>query len=147
MQLAFASDHAGVQLKKELVDAAKALGHDVTDFGPASTDSVDYPDFATKVTDAVTAKTAQLGVLICGTGIGMSISANKINGIRAALCHTEFEARATRSHNDANILCLGQRVTGAGVAIDILKVFIGTSFEGGRHQKRVEKIAALESRK
>ncbi len=144
MRLAIASDHAGVQLKKELVEAARTQGHEVTDFGPQTTDSVDYPDFAVKVTDALQAGTAALGVLICGTGIGMSISANKVKGIRAALCHTEFEARATRAHNDANVLCLGQRVTGAGVAIEILKVFLATSFEGGRHQNRVAKITALE---
>ncbi|MDX2013511.1 MAG: ribose 5-phosphate isomerase B [Myxococcaceae bacterium] len=142
--LAIAADHAGVALKAELVTELKKLGHEVIDLGPASTDSVDYPDFATKLTALVTAGTPALGILVCGTGIGMSIAANKVKGIRAAVCRTEFEARATRQHNDANVLCLGQRVTGAGVALEIAKVFLSTGFEGGRHQARVDKVKALE---
>lgn len=145
--IAIASDHAGFALKSELVAELGRLGHTALDFGPADTGSVDYPDFAAKVTSAVTEGKAPLGVLICGTGIGMSISANKVHGIRAALCHTEFEARATRQHNDANVLCLGQRVTGVGVALEILKVFLAGSFEGGRHAGRVEKIRALEAKR
>jgi ribose 5-phosphate isomerase B len=138
--LVIAADHAGVTLKAELVTELKKLGHEVTDLGPSSTESVDYPDYASKLT----AGTPTRGILICGTGIGMSIAANKVKGIRAAVCRTEFEARATRQHNDANVLCLGQRVTGGGVALEIAKVFLTTDFDGGRHQARIEKVKALE---
>lgn len=143
--LAIAADHAGVALKAELVTELKKLGHEVIDLGPESTTSVDYPDFATKLTELVTKGTPALGILVCGTGIGMSIAANKVKGIRAAVCRTEFEARATRQHNDANVLCLGQRVTGGGVALEIAKAFLAASFEGGRHQTRVDKVKALEA--
>ncbi len=142
--LVIAADHAGVVLKAELVAELRKLGHEVTDLGPDSTVSVDYPDFATKVTELVSKGAPTLGILVCGTGIGMSIAANKVKGIRAAVCRTEFEARATRQHNDANVLCLGQRVTGGGVALEIAKVFLTTSFEGGRHQARVDKVKVLE---
>lgn len=147
LTVAFASDHAGVPLKAELVAELKKLGHAALDLGPADTTSVDYPDFALKVTAAVTAGDAGLGVLICGTGIGMSITANKVPGVRAALCRTEFEARMARAHNDANVLCLGQRVTGAGLAVEIVKAFLATSFEGGRHAARVEKIRQVEAKR
>jgi ribose 5-phosphate isomerase B len=143
--LAIAADHAGVALKAELVTELRKLGHEVLDLGPESTASVDYPDFATKLTDLVTKGAPPLGILVCGTGIGMSIAANKVKGIRAAVCRTEFEARATRQHNDANVLCLGQRVTGGGVALEIAKAFLAASFEGGRHQTRVDKVKALEA--
>ncbi|MBL8921681.1 MAG: ribose 5-phosphate isomerase B [Myxococcaceae bacterium] len=142
--LAIAADHAGVALKAELVTELRKLGHEVNDLGPDSTASVDYPDFATKLTALVTRGAPPLGILVCGTGIGMSIAANKVKGIRAAVCRTEFEARATRQHNDANVLCLGQRVTGGGVALEIAKAFLAASFEGGRHQTRVDKVKALE---
>jgi ribose 5-phosphate isomerase B len=145
--IAIASDHAGFQLKTELVAELKKLGREVQDLGPTDASSVDYPDYATKVTDAVVGKQASLGVLICGTGMGMSITANKVHGIRAALCHTEFEARMSRMHNDANVLCLGQRVTGGGLAIEILKVFLAASFEGGRHAARVAKINQVEAKR
>lgn len=143
--VAIAADHAGVQLKAELVTELGKLGHQVTDLGPADTTSVDYPDYATRVTDAVTRGSATLGVLICGTGMGMAITANKVKGIRAALCRTEFEARMSRQHNDANVLCLGQRVTGGGLAIEILKAFLTANFEGGRHAARVDKIRQVEA--
>jgi ribose 5-phosphate isomerase B len=143
--IAIAADHAGVALKAELVAELKKAGHEVLDLGPSSTESVDYPDFAARLTALVTAGAPPLGILVCGTGIGMSIAANKVKGIRAAVCRTEFEARATRQHNDANVLCLGQRVTGAGVAIEIARVFLATGFEGGRHQARVDKVKALEA--
>ena len=145
--VALASDHAGVDLKGELGEELKKQGHEVLDFGPATTASVDYPDFAVKVGQAVTERRASLGVLVCGTGIGMSITANKVHGIRAALCHTEFEARMARMHNDANVLCLGQRVTGVGLAIEILKAFLTAGFEGGRHAGRVEKIRQVEAKR
>jgi ribose 5-phosphate isomerase B len=145
--IAFASDHAGVALKAELVAELGKLGHVALDLGPADTTSVDYPDYATKVTDAVIGKRAELGVLICGTGMGMAITANKVRGVRAALCRTEFEARMSRQHNDANVLCLGQRVTGGGLAIEILKAFLAASFEGGRHAARVAKITQVEDKR
>lgn len=145
--VALASDHAGVDLKGDLSEEIKKQGHEVLDFGPATTTSVDYPDFAVKVAQAIAERRATLGVLICGTGIGMSITANKVDGVRAALCHTELEARMSRMHNDANVLCLGQRVIGVGLAIEILKAFLGASFEGGRHAGRVEKIRQLEAKR
>ena len=144
MRLAFASDHAGLALKSELALVAAKLGHAVDDLGPQDGASVDYPDFAEKVARAVASGAVQAGVLVCGTGIGMSMAANKVAGIRAAVCRTEFEARATRGHNDANVLCLGQRVTGAGLAAAILEAFLATPFEGGRHGARVDKVRALE---
>lgn len=147
LTVALAADHAGVSLKAELVAELKKLGHTALDLGPATTESVDYPDYAVKATKAVTSGEASLGVLVCGTGIGMSITANKVHGIRAALCHTEFEARMSRMHNDANVLCLGQRVTGVGVALEILKAFLSASFEGGRHAGRVEKIRQVEAQR
>ncbi len=142
---AIAADHAGVALKAELVAELRKLGHEVNDLGPDSTASVDYPDFASKLTSLVTRGAPALGILVCGTGIGMSIAANKVPGIRAAVCRTEYEARLTRMHNDANVLCLGSRVTGNGVALEIAKVFLGTAFEGGRHQTRLDKVKALEA--
>lgn len=144
MRIAAASDHAGLTLKRELVEALRVKGHEVEDLGPQAEASVDYPDFAAKVAKQVAGGQAELGLLVCGTGIGMSISANKVRGVRAALCRTEYEARMARAHNDANVLCLGQRVTGAGVAGGILDAFVGTPFEGGRHQGRVDKICGLE---
>jgi len=114
------------------------------DFGCYSLDSVDYPDFAVPVANAVLGDEFDLGILICGTGIGISISANKIKGIRCALCSDTFSAHATREHNDANILALGGRVVGVGVALDIVDAFLGAAFEGGRHQRRIDKMMALE---
>ena len=130
-----------------MVAELKKLGYAALDLGPADSTSVDYPDYAVKVTAAVANGTAGLGVLICGTGIGMSITANKVPGIRAALCRTEFEARMARAHNDANVLCLGQRVTGSGLALEIVKAFLATPFEGGRHAGRVEKIRQVEAKR
>ena len=144
MRVAIASDHAGFALKSELVSVLGELKVSFVDLGTTGPASVDYPDYAQKVAAQLTAGTAQLGVLVCGTGIGMSISANKVKGVRAAVCHTEFEARAARAHNDANVVCLGQRVTGGGVARGILEEFLKTPFEGGRHGQRLEKIAAQE---
>ena len=139
-RLVAASDHAGLALRAEAVKAARARGLEVEDLGPFSADSVDYPDFAVRVGEAVAAGRARFGVLVCGTGIGMSMAANKVPGVRAALCHTEFEARMARAHNDANVLCLGERVTGPGLAAAIVEVFLTTPFEGGRHARRVGKI-------
>ena len=135
--IVIASDHAGVDLKARLVDQARSAGHEVRDLGPADAASVDYPDFAHRVSAAVTSGEAEPGILISGTGIGMSMAANRHRGVRAALCHDAFTAEMARRHNDANVLCLGARVTGAGVAEQIVRIFLDTPFEGGRHQRRV----------
>jgi ribose 5-phosphate isomerase B len=144
LKIAIASDHAGLELKREMMQVLQARGLEVEDFGTHSGDSVDYPDFATLVARAVGGGQCPLGVLICGTGIGMSIVANKYPGVRAALCHTELEARMARAHNDANVLCLGQRVMGPGLARSVLEAFLEARFEGGRHQRRVQKIKDAE---
>jgi ribose 5-phosphate isomerase B len=138
--IAIASDHAGVELKAVLSNVIRACGRDVLDLGPADATSVDYPDFAHRVAKVVASGQADMGVLICGTGIGMSLSANRHPGVRAALCHDAFTAEMARRHNDANVVCLGARVTGPGVAEQILRIFLDTPFEGGRHRRRVEKI-------
>lgn len=136
------SDHAGLELKAALVKRLSEKGHDVHDLGPATTESCDYPVYAKGVCGKVLAdagnatpgdEPASFGILVCGTGIGMSMTANHIPGIRAALCGCEFQARATRQHNNANVLCLGERVIGQGVALDIAELFLNTAFEGGRH--------------
>ncbi len=134
------SDHAGLNLKSALVDHLTAAGHEVVDLGPNEPASVDYPDFAKRVCQKVLGAPGAAGILICGTGIGMSMAANRIPGIRAALCVNEYLARMTRLHNDANVLCLGERVLGVGLAASIADVFLETGFEGGRHQRRVELI-------
>jgi ribose 5-phosphate isomerase B len=143
MKLAIGCDHAGLALKTELLDALKGRA-EVQDLGTRSAESVDYPDFAAKVARAVGEGEVERGVLVCGTGIGMSIVANKFRGVRAALCTSELEARMARAHNDANVLCLGQRVIGPGQARAILDVFLATPFEGGRHAQRVKKIQDAE---
>ena len=145
MKVVIASDHAGLELKAQLLEAMRERKVEVEDLGPHGADSVDYPDFAAKVAQAVGGAAAVQGVLVCGTGIGMSIAANKQRGVRAALCTTEFEARMSRAHNDANVLCLGQRVVGPGLAREILGAFLDTRFEGGRHQRRLDKIRDAES--
>ncbi len=145
MKVIIASDHAGLELRQELVALLKERGVACDDVGPTSRESVDYPDFAKQVSRAVGAGQYTFGVLVCGTGIGMSIVANKYRGIRAALCTTEFEARMAREHNDANVLCVGQRVVGLGVARAILEAFLSTPFAGGRHAQRVQKIREAES--
>jgi ribose 5-phosphate isomerase B len=138
------SDHAGLALRAEAVKVARAAGFEVEDLGPFSGESVDYPDYAKAVAEAVASGRARLGLLVCGTGIGMSIAANKVKGIRAALCTTEFEARMARAHNDANVLCIGERVVGLGLGGAIAKAFLEATFEGGRHERRVQKMRDLE---
>jgi ribose 5-phosphate isomerase B len=140
VRILIASDHAGFDLKQLLAAHARAGGHEVADLGPAGTDSVDYPDYAHRLADRLLAGEGEFGVLVCGTGIGMSITANRHKGVRAALCHDAFTAELARRHNDANVLCMGGRTTGPGVAIQMLDIFLATPFEGGRHQRRVEKI-------
>lgn len=146
-KIVVASDHAGLILRAEAAKAAREAGHEVVDLGPADGQSVDYPNYAEKLTTELTAGRAALGILVCGTGIGMSIAANKVKGIRAAVCRTEYEARMTRAHNDANVLCLGERVTGLGVGAAIVKAFLESPFEGGRHQRRVDLIGALDQKR
>ncbi|MFV0420758.1 ribose 5-phosphate isomerase B [Oleidesulfovibrio sp.] len=136
-QVIIGSDHAGFSLKELIVAELIKGGYDVHDMGPATAESCDYPLFAQKVCEKVLQDDVQ-GILICGTGIGMSMAANRISGIRAALCTNEFHAKATRQHNNANVLCLGERVTGPGVAIELAKLFLETKFEGGRHQRRID---------
>ncbi|CAK7010075.1 MAG: Putative sugar phosphate isomerase YwlF [Desulfovibrio sp.] len=133
------SDHAGLALKETLCSALRDMGWTVEDVGAYTGESCDYPDFAHTVCTRVL-ETGSFGILICGTGIGMSMTANRHKGIRAALCTHEFHARATREHNDANILCLGERVTAPGLAVELAKIFLTTEFAGGRHQRRIEKI-------
>ncbi|MEG2173049.1 MAG: ribose 5-phosphate isomerase B [Desulfovibrionaceae bacterium] len=135
-----ASDHAGFTLKSSLILHLSSLGHTIIDEGTHSTASCDYPLYARKVCAAVLEDADCQGILICGTGVGMSITANRMPGIRAALCTSEFQARATRQHNNANVLCLGERVTGAGLAYAIVHAFLDTPFEGGRHQRRIDLI-------
>jgi ribose 5-phosphate isomerase B len=139
--VAVAADHAGYEMKAILVPVLEGLGRRVLDLGTSGPESVDYPDFADALADALQAGRATRGVLICGTGIGMSIAANRHRFIRAALCHDGLTARLARQHNDANVLVLGGRFIGAETARDCLTSFIGTSFEGGRHVRRVAKLA------
>ena len=133
------SDHAGLELKRELSGVAAELDYEVVDIGTHNSDSTDYPDYAHQVASAV-GRGEGLGLLVCGTGIGMSMAANRHPGVRAAVCSDVFSASMTRQHNDANVLCIGARVVGGGLAAEILKAFLGASFEGGRHERRVKKI-------
>jgi ribose 5-phosphate isomerase B len=146
MKIALGSDHAGYRLKKEVAELLREMGHEPLNLGTDSEESVDYPDFAVKVAEAVLAREAHIGILVCGTGLGMAMSANKVPGIRAAVASDTFSAHAAREHNDANILCIGARVVGIGLARDIVSAFVNASFEGGRHQRRVGKIAEIEKR-
>jgi ribose 5-phosphate isomerase B len=138
--VAIASDHAGFKLKEQLKSALEELGFDFEDLGPMDETSCDYPDLAHELAAGIAAGRYGFGVLVCGTGIGMSCAANRHRGVRAALCTESYAARMARAHNDANVLCLGARIVGPGVAGDILKTFLETRFEGGRHARRVEKI-------
>ena len=140
MKYYIATDHAGVVIKDSVKKMVEDLGHEIIDLGPYSTDRVDYPDYAHKLATAVLEDAGSFGILICGTGIGMSLAANKHHGIRAALCHDAYTAEMARAHNDANVLCFGERVVGIGVIESILKAWDSTDFEGGRHANRVAKI-------
>ena len=140
LPIALASDHAGVALRRDLREHLEACGHPVLDLGTEGPESVDYPDFAERMAAAILDGRAARGVLICGTGIGISIAANRHRGIRAALCHDATTSRLARRHNDANVLALGARVIGAEVARDCVDAFVGTAFDGGRHAARVAKL-------
>ncbi len=145
MKIAIGADHAGVELKDHLADMLRRQGHEIADQGTHGTDSVDYPDFAAKVARSVASGEVERGVLVCGTGLGVAIAANKVDGVRAATCNDLFTAEMCRAHNDANVLTLGARVVGIGVAEEIVRIFVATDFEGGRHERRRDKIHALES--
>ena len=142
--IAIGADHGGFALKKELMAHLDKIGVPYKDFGCYDENSVDYPDVARAVGKAVAGGAYEKGVLICGTGIGISMAANKIKGVRAALCGDYFSAKYTRLHNDANVLCMGGRVIGSGLAAEIVDIFLTTEFEGGRHQRRVDQITDLE---
>ncbi|MEA2111423.1 MAG: ribose 5-phosphate isomerase B [Campylobacterota bacterium] len=144
MKFYVATDHAGIDLKDFTVELLKSKGHEVVDLGPFSKDRVDYPDYAVKVATSVLENEGSQGILICGSGIGMSMAANRHKGIRAALCHDAYTAQVARGHNDANILCFGERIVGQGVAESIIDGWLSWSFEGGRHCGRVGKIEAIE---
>ncbi len=143
MRIAIGCDHRGLNLKQSVIKLITDAGHSYQDFGCHTTDSVDYPDIAKKVAETVAKGEFEGGILICATGIGMSIAANKVKGIRAALCHDVFSAHRARQHNDANILCLGAQ-EGQGLISEIVEAFLTYEFEGGRHQRRVDKIADME---
>ncbi|WNQ11541.1 ribose 5-phosphate isomerase B [Paenibacillus aurantius] len=147
MKIVIGADHAGYRLKEEIKTFVAGLGHEVTDMGTQNEESVDYPDFASAVCEKVASGEADKGILLCGTGIGMSIAANKIPGIRCALVHDLFSAKATREHNDTNVLAMGERVVGPGIAQEITRLWLETEFsEGPRHQNRVGKVRSLEEK-
>ena len=144
MRIAIGADHAGYDLKCHLVETLGRLGHDVIDLGTDSTDSVDYPPICADVARAVVAGDADRGIVLGGSGQGEQIAANKVNGARAALCNDLYTARMSREHNDANVLSMGGRIVGIGLADEIVELWLTTDFEGGRHQRRVELISAIE---
>lgn len=144
--IAVACDHGGIILKDAIIKRIREKGYEVHDFGTYSTESCNYPDYAEPACRSVIAGETVAAVLICGTGIGMSLVANKIHGIRAACCSEPYSAQMTRRHNDANVLCMGARVVGEGLAIEILDAFLDNHFEGGRHAERVAKITEIEAR-
>lgn len=139
-------DHGGLELKNEIITHLKKRGIEVSDVGTYTSDSCNYPDYAKLLCAKIQSGEYERGILVCGTGIGMSIAANKHNGIRAACCSDTFSARMTRMHNDANVLCLGGRVVGAGLACDMVDLFVDTEFEGGRHSIRVEMLSDIENK-
>ncbi len=143
-KLAIGSDHAGYNMKEDLKKMLIELGYEVEDMGTHDTASCDYPDFAAAVARAVAKNQAVAGVIVCSTGIGVSMTANKVHGVRAALVHHAYEAEMTRRHNDANVICLGANITGPAIAREAVKTFLNTDFEGGRHQRRVDKMMAVE---
>jgi len=144
LAVAIGSDHGGFLLKENLKEFLEEQNIDFTDFGSFSTEATDYPDIALKIAKSVASGDCEKGIIICGTGIGVCIAANKVRGIRAALCHDVFSAQMTRKHNNSNILTMGERVIGAGLAIEIVKTWLETEFEGGRHDRRIEKIGNIE---
>ena len=146
MKIAVGCDHGGFEHKNAIAEHLKERGFEVTDYGILELKSVDYPEIAEKLCKSIVDGENELGILVCGTGIGMSIAANKVKGIRAAACSEHFSAKYTRLHNNSNVLCLGGRVIGVGTAIELADLFVDTEFEGGRHQKRVDMITAIENK-
>ncbi len=145
MKIAIGCDHGGFTHKKIISEHLKSLGYEICDFGIHEEKSVDYPDIAVKVCRSIVSGECERGILVCGTGIGMSIAANKFKGIRAAACSEHFSAKYTRLHNNSNVLCLGGRVIGIGTALELAEIFVKTDFEGGRHQNRINKISEIEN--
>lgn len=146
MKIAVGCDHGGFEHKNAIAEHLKERGFEVTDYGILEIKSVDYPEIAEVLCESIVKGENELGILVCGTGIGMSIAANKVKGIRAAACSEHFSAKYTRLHNNSNVLCLGGRVIGVGTAIELADLFVDTQFEGGRHQKRVDMITAIENK-
>ena len=146
MTIAIGADHGGFALKEKLIKSLTAQGYELTDYGCYTPDRCDYPDIAEAVANAIVEGKHEKGILICGTGIGISIAANKVPGIRAAACQSHFAARYCRLHNDANILCLGERITGPGAALEMAELFLTTEPEGGRHTGRIAKITEIENK-
>ncbi|CDF57314.1 ribose 5-phosphate isomerase B [Thermobrachium celere] len=146
MKIALGCDHGGYNLKQAILEHLEKKGIEYKDFGCYSIESCDYPDFAEKVAEAIVRGEYDCGILVCGTGIGISIAANKVPGIRAAHCTDTFSAKAAKQHNNANILALGERITGVGLALDIVDAYLEAEFEGGRHQRRIDKIAEIEKK-
>jgi len=144
--IAVGSDHAGYRLKTEIINYLNNMGYKYRDFGTCDCNSVDYPDYGQAVAEAVGRGECDRGIIICGTGIGISMSANKVPGVRAALCTDGFMARMSRQHNDANVLALGERVVGVDLALDIVDTWLKSEFQGGRHKLRVDKITAIEQK-
>lgn len=145
MKIALGCDHGGYEHKEAIKEFLEEKGFTVTDFGIDEVKSVDYPDIALPVAKSVANGENQMAILVCGTGIGMSLAANKVKGIRAAVCSDHFSAKYTRLHNNSNILCLGGRVIGIGTALELVDLFVSTEFEGGRHQARIDKITNIEN--
>lgn len=146
MKIAIGNDHAAVNLKKEIMEYVQSLGHEVTDFGTDSTESCNYPEYGEKVGRAVAAGEYDCGILICGTGVGISIAANKVNGVRAAVCSDATTARLVKEHNNANIIAFGERIVGVELAKDIVKAYLDAEFLGGRHAVRVAMFSEIEQR-
>lgn len=144
MRIAIGCDHGGLEHKNAIAEHLRERGFEVEDFGIYEQKPIDYPEIALKVAKSVAEKENELGILVCGTGIGMSLAANKVKGIRAAALSEHFSAKYTRLHNNSNILCLGGRVIGVGTALELADIFVDTEFEGGRHQKRIDMISAIE---
>jgi ribose 5-phosphate isomerase B len=146
MKIAIGNDHTAVQMKNHIKNYLEERGHEVVNFGTDSEERGDYPVYGNKVAEAIVKGECERGILICGTGIGISLAANKVKGIRAAVCSDTFSARMTRCHNDANLLCIGARVIGSCLAMDIVDAFLGAEFEGGRHQVRVDMMSEIENK-
>ncbi|QDT65440.1 ribose 5-phosphate isomerase B [Calycomorphotria hydatis] len=144
MKIGIASDHRGFLLKGRILDQLRDEGHDVSDYGPESEESVDYPDFGLKVAEAIADETLERGILICGTGMGMCIVANKLPGVRAATCHDDITTEMSRRHNNANVLCLSADLLGDRLVSRMVEIFLTTEFEGGRHARRLQKIEGIE---